>query len=98
MLLVEVLVAKGDREDAVRISNHVAGLETDGSKALFQAMILMHLEDREGAVELLRVNFGPQRRPRELLLRLHRTGPVPQFMADYAPFQELLGWPPPLPN
>ncbi len=61
-------------------------------------MMLMHLEDRAGALESLRPFFSPPRRPQQLLFSLHRNGPVPQSMADYEPFQKLVGWPPPLPN
>ena len=98
-LLVEVVLAKGDQEEAVRISNHVA--ELDGYpvfNAMARARILMHLGDRAGAVELMRPIFRPQRNAVQLHLRPRRMGPLPQSMADYAPFQELVGWPPPLPN
>ena len=98
-LLVEVVLAKGDREDAVRISNRfaeVGGISPE-YKALGQAMMLMHLGDRAGALELLRPIFSPQRRPQQLLFTLHGNG-VPQSMADYQPFQKLVGWPPPAPN
>ena len=61
-------------------------------------MIPMHLEDRAGALELLRPIFIPPRRSQQLLSSLHRNGLVPQSMADYEPFQKLVGWPPPLPN
>ena len=67
-------------------------------KAVAQAMILMHLGDWAGAVELMRPIFGPRQRPLSLLVALHQLGQLPQSMADYAPFQELVGWPPPLPN
>jgi len=99
-VLVEVMLAKGDREEAVRISNHVAELDTRSPplKAIGQAMILMHLGDRAGAVELMRTLYGENRWPEQLLLRLHKNGQVPQSMANYAPFQELVGWPPPAPN
>ena len=113
-LLVEVVLAKGDREEAVRISNHVGELPWPkwqpagpDNQTFSRAMILMHLGDRAGAVEFLRPIFGPQRRPLQALMRLHRiqalmrlhrTAHVPQSMANYAPFQELVGWPPPLPN
>lgn len=80
-------LARGDREDAVRISNHVAELNA-----------LMHLGDRAGAVELMRETFGEQRRPLQALLRLHRLGLVPQSRDDFAPFQRLVGWPPLAPN
>ena len=93
--------AKGDREDALRISSHVADLETRAPqlKTLARARILMHLGDRAGAVELMRPIFrGRQPRFLQALMELHRGGQVPQSMADYAPFQELVGWPPPLPN
>ena len=101
-LLVEVILAKGDREEALRISDHVAELETRGPKQFNQAMILMHLGDRSGALEVMRPIFDLQRTPTPLLRRLHRIGPVsqtgPQSLAAYAPFQELVGRPPPLPN
>jgi hypothetical protein len=60
-------------------------------------MMLGHLEDRAGAVEMIRPPFSQQGRL-QLLMRLHRHGPVPQSVANYPPFQELVGWPPPLPN
>ena len=58
----------------------------------------MLLGDRAGAVEVLRPLVPRQRAPVYLLRIFHRFGPVPQTMVDYAPFQELLGWPPPAPN
>ena len=70
----------------------------DANKAFTRAMILMHLGDRASAVEMMRPFFGPQGRPLQLLTRLHRNGQMPQSMADYAPFRELMGWPPPLSN
>jgi len=98
-LLVEVVLAKGDREEAVRIVNHVAELETGMPelKASNTVKILMLLGDRAGAVEMIRPMFDRQRTPVYLLQAFHRKG-VPQSMLDYAPFQELVGWPPPLPN
>ena len=97
-----MVLAKGDREEAVRISNRVAELELPNrpdSKALARAMIQVHLGDRAGAVELMRPIFGPQRKPLQSLLKLHRFyGQAPQSLADYAPFRELVGWPPPLPD
>ena len=91
-LLVELMLAKGDREEAVRISNHMAELDAP------YPQILMHLGDRAGAVELMRERFGQQRKPLQALMTLHRIGLVPESMDDYAPFQELVGWPPPAPN
>ena len=99
MLLAEVALAKGDREEAVRIFNHMAELEGPVASGEFtRARILTRLGDRAGAVELLRPALLPQQRPLQLLLRLHGQGPVPQSLADYPPFQKLVGWPPPLPN
>jgi serine/threonine-protein kinase len=99
-LLVEVILAKGDREEAIRISNHVAELETraPGIEANGRALTLMLLGDSAGAVKVLRPMFAQQRKPVDLLKNFHRSGQLPQSMADYAPFQELVGWPPPLPN
>ena len=95
-LLVEVVLAKGDREDAVRISNRVAELDTPAltRKASAGGMIRSHLGDNAGAVELMRSRLS------SLYLSglLHSVVGVPQSLADYAPFQELVGWPPPAPN
>ena len=94
-------MAKGDREEAVRIANHVAELETGMPelKASNTVKILMLLGDRSGAVDMIRPLFAQQRTPVYFLLQvLHRKGPVPQSMADYPPFRELVGWPPPAPN
>ena len=98
-LLVEVILAKGDREEAIRISNHVAELEArvPGIEASGRALTLMHLGDRAGAVEALRPLFA-QRKPVYLLRNFHRFGGVPQTVVDYAPLRELVGWPPPAPN
>ena len=99
-VLVAVLIARGDREEAVRVSNHVDELDARAPsvKATTQARILMHLGDRAGAVEQLGVNFNEHRKPLQQLIRLHRRWTVSESMADYPPFQQLVGWPPPAPN
>jgi len=99
-LLVKVILAKGDREEAVRIANQVVELETTapGLKAVGRVLTLMHLGDRAGAVTLLRPMFAGGGWSVYFLRVIHRFGPVPQSMADYAPFRELVGWPPPAPN
>ena len=95
-----MILAKGDREEAIRISNHVAELETrvPGIEASGRALTLMLLGDSTGAVEALRPLFAQQRKPFYLLRNFHRFGGVPQTMVDYAPLRELVGWPPPAPN
>jgi hypothetical protein len=95
-----VILAKGDREEAVRISNHVAELETRGGilKAQGRAKILMLVGDSAGTVEVLRTLVARRRTPDYLHWIFHKFGPVPQTWADYAPLLEPLGWPPPLPN
>ena len=99
-LLVEVILAKGDREEAVRISNRVAEVETPAPelKPQGRAKILMLVGDSAGTVEVLRTLVARHRTPDYLHWLFHKFGPVPPTWADYAPLLEPLGWPPPLPN
>ncbi|HSG80872.1 MAG TPA: hypothetical protein VLC48_01375, partial [Gemmatimonadota bacterium] len=80
---------RGDRDEARRISDHLAGLNDPydfGRDTYWQACITALLEEREQAMELLQRSFAEGRR---FNLQMHRDLDL-EDLFDYPPFQEFL--------
>ena len=80
---------RGDRDEALRISERLAGLNDPydfGRDSYWQACIAALLGERERAIELLRASFAAGRR---FTLQVHRDVDL-EPLWGYAPFEEFV--------
>jgi len=80
--LGELAAKRGEREEALRISEALEEIGQASLRYEYQAIIAAELGERERAVSLLRLNESPPRG------YMHRETGFPTLL-DYAPFQEL---------